>query len=997
MRSFFLTSIAFLICLYGSSQNSPSGNIDPHEIRFATAKPYELLHQQTLRTMSAWQNFMNQNGSWYVHFDEASGMPHRAYGSPLEISGNALEEKALNFAMQKLSAFQIPTTDLHSFGAIAKGKYSYVNFRQYYQNLEVIGSRYMVKFYGSQVVAFGCDVHSAIDINVVPEISIASAKSNAASGIGNNIVSIQADEQNFILPIVVNGVYEYRLVFKILVKTIAGVNVPANYETLVDAHTGEVLSRINTVLHSHVEGTPGKPCKPGCAHESAVVVTANVVGQVYENNPYETAVTMGMENIYITSANVDYQADENGDVVLPVNPSSSATIALQGPWSRVATAGIMPSMNVTLLDGQNNFSINSISNIKERTAYRSVQKIHDFMKLWMPADFSGMDFQLPTNIDEAGDCNAFYDGASINFFDIGNGCNASSLVADVCFHEYGHGINDNYYQSLGGSFDNGAMGEGYADFWAVSCNNNPQLGIGFYTANMDPLRRYDLEPRVFPSDISGEVHNDGEIIMGAWWDTHLLLGSDWNVTMPLFIETYAGMQAEASNGNEGIAYTDVLIDLLQADDNDGDITNGTPHGNEIVDAFYIHGITLISNAELSHTPILFANTPDPISFETTLDLQFPFTQYLQSVNCFYKINNGNWVTLQMVEETSNDYSAEISSQPAGTVIAYYFGTYDINGSISAVIPIGAQLTPANLPYYRLIGLEEIGVQDSDNNEFFGSWQLGITNDNATTGEWVEDSPIGSYSADPVTIVQTDAQHTLNGEFCFITGNANSSTAAVGTNDVDDGKTTLQTPSMNLTSYVDPVISYWRWYTNSPVSGANPGQDYWQVRISNNNGNTWTYVENTKVSDASWRRNAFRVSDYVTPTAQVKMQFIASDSTHIGQNLDGGSLVEAALDDFILYDAIVTGVNEINISENSISIYPNPARDQISIRVNNRQGGVAEIQLINSTGQLAFSTQLKTSPGLRNYSLELPEMAEGIYTVKYISDEFFSDKKIYIAK
>ena len=64
--------------------------------------------------------------------------------------------------------------------------------------------------------------------------------------------------------------------------------------------------------------------------------------------------------------------------------------------------------------------------------------------------------------------------------------------------------------------------------------------------------------------------------------------------------------------------------------------------------------------------------------------------------------------------------------------------------------------------------------------------------------------------------------------------------------MDDGKTTLQTPTMDLTSYANPVIAYWRWYTNSPVSGANPGQDYWQVRISNNNGSTWTYVENNKV-------------------------------------------------------------------------------------------------------------------------------------------------------
>jgi hypothetical protein len=103
------------------------------------------------------------------------------------------------------------------------------------------------------------------------------------------------------------------------------------------------------------------------------------------------------------------------------------------------------------------------------------------------------------------------------------------------------------------------------------------------------------------------------------------MGSDWNITMPLFVEAYSGLQAETANGNEGEAYTDVLIDALQADDDDGDITNGTPHGNEIVEGFYLHGITLISNAEITYVPILFHNAESTLDLEVALDLEFPFT------------------------------------------------------------------------------------------------------------------------------------------------------------------------------------------------------------------------------------------------------------------------------------------------------------------------------------------------------------------------------------
>ena len=64
-----------------------------------------------------------------------------------------------------------------------------------------------------------------------------------------------------------------------------------------------------------------------------------------------------------------------------------------------------------------------------------------------------------------------------------------------------------------------------------------------------------------------------------------------------------------------------------------------------------------------------------------------------------------------------------------------------------------------------------------------------------------------------------------------------------------------------------------------------------------------YVENTLSSDLSWRRNAFRVKDYVNLSSSVQLKFIASDSIRPGQYLDGGSLIEAAVDDLYLYEMI----------------------------------------------------------------------------------------------
>ena len=43
-----------------------------------------------------------------------------------------------------------------------------------------------------------------------------------------------------------------------------------------------------------------------------------------------------------------------------------------------------------------------------------------------------------------------------------------------------------------------------------------------------------------------------------------------------------------------------------------------------------------------------------------------------------------------------------------------------------------------------------------------------------------------------------------------------------------------------------------------------------------------------------------------------MKFIASDSTRLGQYLDGGSLIEAAVDDFSLYEELnASDINDIS--------------------------------------------------------------------------------------
>ena len=423
-------------------------------------------------------------------------------------------------------------------------------------------------------------------------------------------------------------------------------------------------------------------------------------------------------------------------------------------------------------------------------------------------------------------------------------------------------------------------------------------------SSVDPtdfVRRYDVDRKVYPQDLTGEVHADGEIIAGCWWDTYLGF-NNMGQMMDLFKDTYDSAP-DGSGGTEGIIFTDILLEALMSDDNDGNIYNGTPNDQIIVDAFALHGISLLSNANIIHTQVMMSAPNNDITINASIALTYAWALSNAKVN--YKLNNAtSWNSIVLSSVGGTNYIGHIPAQPAGTLIAYYILLEDTYGKHSGITPMAANLSQyANVPYFILNGFEFMGIEDFDAN--VGFWDLGDASDNATTGMWIIDEPIGSFRdpMDPSTIVQTDEDHTPNGVECAFTGNANLFDG-IGTNDVDGGHTTLFSPFYDLTSYTNPVFTYYRWYTNNPPSGANPGADWWQVLVTDD-GLNWQYVESNMTSDKSWRRVAFRVNDYVNLTNQVRVKFIASDSTHLGQYLDGGSLIEAAVDDFSLYEEVAT--------------------------------------------------------------------------------------------
>src|SRR5262249_40715955 len=78
-------------------------------------------------------------------------------------------------------------------------------------------------------------------------------------------------------------------------------------------------------------------------------------------------------------------------------------------------------------------------------------------------------------------------------------------------------------------------------------------------------------------------------------------------------------------------------------------------------------------------------------------------------------------------------------------------------------------------------------------------------------------------------------------------------------------------------------------------------DYLAVLVSNDNGAHWTPVDTTRGLLNDWQERAVRVADYLTPTAQVRLRFVAAD---------GGdpTIVEAGIDALARYAAALAAVD-----------------------------------------------------------------------------------------
>jgi choice-of-anchor B domain-containing protein len=232
---------------------------------------------------------------------------------------------------------------------------------------------------------------------------------------------------------------------------------------------------------------------------------------------------------------------------------------------------------------------------------------------------------------------------------------------------------------------------------------------------------------------------------------------------------------------------------------------------------------------------------------------------------------------------------------------------------------------------------------------------------ADAGDWVRKVPVGTTGGGENPNPFFDDNDDCS-KLAYLTGNGASS---VGGDDVDGGYVELQSPIFDVTAYFSPGIKLSYWFYNGFGSGT-PNDDY-EILISNGTDEVQLalYEENTAVI-STWTEETFKISDFLIPTATMKLKLIATDNP-------SGHVMKAGIDHFRVEELSTVDLEEE--TANSISIYPNPAAGILNVN------GITKgsYELMDLSGRMVQKGTLAST-------IKLTAVSNGLYVI-VIKDEF----------
>lgn len=594
-----------------------------------------------------WEGFSAAHGGWEITLEQRSGLPTLALGHGIPwLAGDetdplaALESRARAFLEQQRVLLGDWTGQLELDRA-ASGRASdtlwLVTFRQAVNGVPVDGARFDFQVVRGNLVAFGAERWARVRAAAEPRVKAGEAEAVLLDylGVPPDALYWHGSPELRLVPADPRGVragewtglrgegLSHRLVWRFRFHV---PGEPSRWVADVDARWGAVLSMADETKYERVKG-------------GVFPISSDGIG------------TEGTEQDEIPMPFADYAIDGGPPQVSTAaglfsceTPGASVTTRLSGPY--VVIDNVCGPLSETALCGEDldlqsgpattNCTTPpgaSVGNTRSaRSAFYNVNRSAERARAWLPGN-NWVRSPVTVNVNVNSTCNASW-GGELNMYRAGNGCRNTAELHGVLVHEWGHGLD----QNDGGGYDNSS--EAYADVVAaydarVSCigrgfdESGNCSGYGDACLDCSGVRDIDwtmrqqntpATPQGFLTDncSSGsgpcgkETHCEAYPAAEAMWDLAVrdlpAIGMDaasaWQVADRLWHQSRQGSGGNAYNcalpSSDGCGTNSWFHKLRVADDDDGNLANGTPHAAAIYSAFARHNIACGTPADASN-------------------------------------------------------------------------------------------------------------------------------------------------------------------------------------------------------------------------------------------------------------------------------------------------------------------------------------------------------------------------------------------------------------
>ncbi|TAJ16941.1 MAG: hypothetical protein EPO68_10250, partial [Planctomycetota bacterium] len=602
-----------------------------------------------------------------------------------------------------------------------------------------------------------------------------------------------------------------------------------------------------TLVHADVTGTVSTLTTPGMAADTA-------------GNP---EVAELMRYARVTSSAGTRFTDANGNFTYAgVNAPLQVTVTYVGTYNNVLNAsGAEYSFTTTLQPNQPNaLLLNPAGDAlitAQSNAFQSVNELRDWLEsVVVPNDPDEHDFVAQANVNGSAWCNAQYVGFETEYFLPSGNC-SNTAFSSVVYHETGHWLNELYGSSNGPD----GFGEGNADNFSTFCSDNPIIGENFSCVGSNCYIRTAENTRQFCGDQNpgcyGQVHADGEVLMGAFWKMrkrlNLTHGNAVGDARANFL-----FKAWMAAYNDAQIKTIIEEHLLALDDNDFNIDNGTPNYADIDGGFKEQGfpgytLALIQLAGLNQ----LADTKDEVGpYGLKVNASSLIGGSIASVVFKYSVDGGAYQDLPATAQ-GDLYIAALAGIASPAKVRYYARATDNLGNVATLPKDGAA---AALGF--AIGVQKVFFFDNLEQAGDNGWTHAQVTEQ---DDWQKGTPAGkSGSSQGVSWQDPNGAYSGTRMWGNDLGNVIGGTTWNGS--YRPGVSNwLRSPAINCTQASGSILAFKRW-----LSVENSTFDFARIKV--NGQQVWVNPLGTNVQDTQWTDFEVDISAQADGNAAVQLEW-----------------------------------------------------------------------------------------------------------------------------